>query len=79
MEKIKYQRQQIRDFWNQKKSQVQNIRSIDQIYEQFIIFNQTSQFSVPISSSVPLLIPPINKYQFRNFIRKLGYQNSSKK
>lgn len=66
MQKENAQKELMRNWWNQHKSDYLLERSIDKVYEAFQSFATTT-----------LEFPPINKYIFRTYIRKNGYNNSS--
>jgi hypothetical protein len=69
MDKIKFQREQTRQFWQEQKNIIEKEPSIDKVYELFKYYNKNPQKN-------PTNIVPINKYIFRTMIRKMGYKNS---
>lgn len=59
------QKASVREFWNKHGETLKPVKSIDEIYEKYII---------DLKELDPVLIP-MNRYIFRTMIRKLGYKN----
>jgi hypothetical protein len=88
MDQIVQQRQTVRDFWNLFKQECIGIKSIDEIYEKYKTWLklanivETKRIRSESSSKRETVItvgplPPINRYIFRNMIRKMGYKNGN--
>ena len=87
MDQIKSQRQTVRDFWTEYKTEFVLVASVDKIYEDYVQWvaerkipnirrtrNEKGKLTDERVISVGFL-PPINRYQFRTLIRKMGYTN----
>jgi len=66
MQRETAQKDSVRTFWHTNSSTLKDIKSIDEIYKQYVAYVHEGS----------LVVPPINKYIFRTMIRKLGYKNS---
>ena len=73
MEVHNEQMNSVRHFWITKKSECLNIRSIDEVFN--IYKNYHTLYENNIGQKYNF--QPLNKYKFRTFIRKNGYNNSS--
>lgn len=65
MERDKKNRQNMKLFWSKNKERCQLIRSIDTVYEEYLTYLKNEGID-----------DRINKYIFRTYIRKNGYNNS---
>ena len=88
MDQIVAQRQSVHAFWEKYRDTVSNIRSVDEIYDQYVKYvdemkipdlrrvkdPETKKLSKDQFVSMGFL-PPINRYIFRTMIRKMGYKN----
>ena len=63
----------VRHFWITKKSECLNIRSIDEVFNIYKEYHSTYQNK----AEEKYKFQPLNKYKFRAFIRKNGYDNST--
>lgn len=88
MDQIVQQRQTVSNFWNSSKQECMSIKSIDEIYDKYVAWLQASKIietkrikskeSSKLETVVTVgLLPPINRYIFRNLIRKMGYKNGT--
>lgn len=88
MDQIVQQRQTVSDFWTSSKQQCMSIKSIDEIYDKYVAWLQasniieTKRIKSKESSKLQTVVtvgplPPINRYIFRNLIRKMGYKNGT--
>jgi len=75
MEVHNEQMSSVRHFWQVSKTECINIQSIDEVYEKYKTYHQTYANKAGEKYKYPLL----NKYKFRTFIRKNGYNNSKPK
>lgn len=67
MDLIKFQRRMVKTFWNDMGNKLKHIQSIDSLYGHFVTYcSERSKY------------PPINRYIFRNLVRKLGYNNENR-
>jgi hypothetical protein len=73
MEVHNEQMNSVRHFWITKKSDCLNIRSIDEVFNIYVKYHSTYENGI----GEKYKCQPINKYKFRTFIRKNGYDNSS--
>ncbi len=73
MEVHNEQMNSVRHFWTTKKSECLNIRSIDAVFEIYKDYHSTYS----TKGGEKYKFAPLNKYKFRAFIRKNGYDNSS--
>jgi hypothetical protein len=73
MEVHKEQMASVRHFWITKKSECLNIRSIDEVFDIYKNYHIIYQNGAGEKYN----FTPLNKYKFRAFIRKNGYDNSS--
>jgi hypothetical protein len=64
------QMKSIRHFWHIYKNDCCLIRSIDAVYNKYCEYHITY-----VDKSIKYIYKPINKYRFRTFIRKHGYNN----
>lgn len=58
----------MRSFWQNNKEQNLSIKSIDMVYKNYLEY---------LEKNNPSNIPAMNKYIFRTYIRKNGYNNSN--
>lgn len=65
------QMESMRAFWKIYKDECIRIRSIDDVFSKYVIYVNEIKVSQNFKYS------PINKYIFRTFIRKNGYNNSA--
>jgi hypothetical protein len=88
MDQIVQQRQTVKDFWTSSKQECMSIKSIDEIYGKYVSWLQSSniietkRIKSKESSKLETVVtvgplPPINRYIFRNLIRKMGYKNGT--
>jgi len=72
MEEHKEQMNSVRHFWITKKSECVNIRSIDTVFDIYKEYHSKYENA----ANLKYKFQPLNKYKFRAFIRKNGYDNS---
>jgi hypothetical protein len=61
----------VRTFWLKNKTECCSIRSIDEVYNKYVNFYKENK------QKYNYIHTPMNKYIFRTFIRKNGYNNSN--
>jgi hypothetical protein len=72
MEEHNEQMNSVRHFWITKKSECANIRSIDAVFDIYKEYHSAYENA----ANIKYKFQPLNKYKFRAFIRKNGYDNS---
>jgi len=63
----------VRHFWKTSQSECLNIRSIDEVFNIYANYHSTYENN----AGQKYKFQPLNKYKFRAFIRKNGYNNST--
>ena len=72
MEVHNEQMKSVKHFWTKNKVQCCQIQKIDEVYKLYAEYHKTYS----TSDGVKYIYPPFNKYKFRAWIRKNGYNNS---
>jgi hypothetical protein len=73
MEVHNEQMKSLRHFWTKNKTQCCQIQKIDEVFGLYAEYHKTYS----TADGVKYIHPPLNKYKFRTWIRKNGYDNSS--
>ena len=64
-------RDSVKTFWSKNKAECCLIRSIDEVYKKYVIYHEKN------AEKNDYIHKPMNKYIFRTYIRKHGYNNGN--